>query len=67
MQIENWCETIGPLKKTYSKVAKLYDISVIAQNPDMQRCQALDILWEKKVSYDKTMHEHGHYVLRIIC
>lgn len=65
---EKILESVGRLKEKYSKVAKLYNITVIPkpdQTTNVNQLEAADIIWEKKDSvYDEEIKNEGRYVLR---
>lgn len=65
---EKILESIGRLKEKYSKVAKLYNITVIPkpdQTINVNQPEAADIIWGKKDSvYDEEIKNEGRYVLR---
>jgi transposase len=59
-------EMVGRLKEKYSRVAQLYEISVIAEK-DGGKCavNAVDIRWKRKEDrYDEQRQNEGTYILR---
>ena len=58
-------EKIGRLKQKYARVAKLYTISVIPQEGDVDDTTvATNITWIKKDGYDEMLTKEGSYIIR---
>lgn len=58
---EKVVERVGRLKEKYSKIAKLYDVTI---KPDENNNKTIGITWEKKKNSEKNNKQPGTYCLR---
>lgn len=57
-------EMIGRLREKYPRASKLYDVTVVSEQPpsSSEKCHAMDIIWKKRVEDQLSMD--GCYILR---